>query len=146
MCRSFQALKWKEKHLYLVINVWPLRCDLYRHWFRTGGARLAFQAFICVLRLQTDITTQKNTSIVKVSKPFVKVSSCHCCLNGTAHLIANHCPLEMSVKFQGVLPLKSTVQPLHFSGNIFFFMLRKTLNYQRSSSLISRHKFMPHCT
>ena len=29
-------------------------------------ARLAFQAFICVLRLQTDITTLLNTSILRM--------------------------------------------------------------------------------
>ena len=33
MCRSFQALSWTEKHLYLVINMWSLRSDLERHWF-----------------------------------------------------------------------------------------------------------------
>ena len=70
-CRSFQALNWKENHLYLVINVWSLRYDLERLWFRTRWARLACQTFICVLRLQTDITTLLNTSIVKVPKPIV---------------------------------------------------------------------------
>ena len=29
--RSFQALNWKEKHRYLVINVWSLRYDLERY-------------------------------------------------------------------------------------------------------------------
>ena len=98
-CRSVQALNWMEKHLYLVINVWPLRCDLWRHWFRTRGARLAFQAFILVLRLQTDITTQMNTSIVKVSKPIVKAIIASIAMHCTAQLIANHCLHEMSNKF-----------------------------------------------
>ena len=80
-CKSFQALKWKEKHLHMVINVWSLRSDLERHWFRTTGARLTCHAFICVLILQTDITAEMNTFIVKLSKPILKVATCHCCLN-----------------------------------------------------------------
>ena len=50
---------------------WSLRSDLEKHWFRSRGAKLACQAFVCVLRLQTDITTLLNTSIVKVSKPII---------------------------------------------------------------------------
>ena len=55
----------------MVINVWSLRSDLERYWFRTRVARLAWQAFIRVLRLQTDITTLSNTSIVKVSEHII---------------------------------------------------------------------------
>ena len=61
-----------------------------------------------------------NTSIVKVSKPIVKVIIASIAMHCTAQLTANHCLLEMSVKFYGVLPLKSTDQPGDFSGNIFF--------------------------
>ena len=88
-----------EQHLYLVINVWPLRSDLQRHWLRTRGTKLAFQAFICVLRLQTDITTQMNTSIVKVSKPIVKAIIASIAMHCTAQLIAIHCLLEISIMF-----------------------------------------------
>ena len=51
---------------------------------------LAFQAFICVLRLQTDITAQMNISIGKVSKPIVKPIISSIAMHCTAQLIANH--------------------------------------------------------
>ena len=54
-----------------------------------GMARIACQAFVCVLRLQTDIITQLNTYIVKVSKSNVEVSSCHCSFNSNV-LIPQH--------------------------------------------------------
>ena len=60
--------------------------DLEIHWFITRGARVDCQAFECVLRLQTDITILLNTSVMKVSKPIVEVSSCHCCLNINAFI------------------------------------------------------------
>ena len=36
-----------EKHLYLEINVWSLRSDLERHWFRTGGQASMSGFFLC---------------------------------------------------------------------------------------------------
>ena len=44
-----------------------------------------------------------------------------CLMHCTTHLIANHCLLEMSIKFLVVVPLESSVQPVDFSGNIFFW-------------------------
>ena len=75
-----------------------------------------------------------NTAIVKVSKLIVMAIVASIAMHYAAQLIANHCLLEMPIKFQGVLPLKSTDQPEDFSGNIFF-VVEIISFYRRSSSL-----------
>ena len=113
-----------EEAFYLVIYVWPLRSDLKKYWFKTRGARLACQAFKSVLRLQTNITTQMNTSIVKVSKPIVKATVDSIAMHCTAELIANHFLLEMSIKCH--IPSKYST-PSNYSTPLFL-ALRKILS------------------
>ena len=69
-CGSFQALNWKEKHLYLVINMWSLRSDLLG--FATHYNIVEY--FYC-----------------EGVKPIVEVSSCHCCLNSNAFISQHQC-------------------------------------------------------
>ena len=77
-----------------------------------------------------------NTAIVKVPKPIVMAIVASIAIHYAAQLIANHCLLEMSIKFQEVVPLKSTDQPEDFSG-IIFFVVEIISFCQRSSSLMS---------
>ena len=109
------------KGVYLVINVRPLRSDLERHWFRTRWARLACQTFICVLRLQTDITTLVTTSIVNMSKPCCFYSNAfiiqHQCIE-LPQLIVSHGLHEISIQFWRMLPLKSAVLAVDFSVSL----------------------------
>ena len=121
MCRSFQALSWREKHLYSVINVWSLRSYLERHWFRTRGARLACQTFLCVLILHNTVEyfNCEGANLPSCLNSSAFIPQCQC--TGLPRLIVNHCFHEMPIKVLGMLPLESTIQSVDCNGGFIFF-------------------------
>ena len=99
--------------------------------FTIGFDTFTIEVFIIgVLRFLADITTLLNTSIVKGSKHIVEVSSYLCCFNSNtfilqhqyielSQLIVNHYLHEILIKVLGMLPLKSAVQSVDFSGGFW---------------------------